>query len=222
VPNTYVSRLTPHQAQLTPLKILSHCPAATMPGNLAIDVLSINIGSFDKIPEEEFKAMDGSKRELLVTKDLRNEISRGYKFMVTKPYSAVIRVCSVGLTPSNTDDSTNKIQCNKERIVVPSGFLADGNASGQFNESPAWVFHDWLYAKQKIGSRKISRSEADKITLRIMVKVPILYERDLTQLAMTLAGLYYEASWNLAGKRGPEFALVEGVRRPIDPTGAKQ
>lgn len=94
----------------------------------------------------------------------------------------------------------------KYLIVVPPGFLTDGNSAGpDFGE--AWLFHDWLYATHKFTSgQKCSREQADKILGQIYDQEGMYFFAWIAMAAskMNFADAFQEA-WEESGCRGPEF-----------------
>jgi hypothetical protein len=109
------------------------------------------------------------------------------------------------------------------RVVVPAGFLTDGNSGGP-DYGISWLFHDWLYAVHAVmdtdhnAEISCTREDADDLMSAIMEQEA---EREDTRIEGMFASWYewgfsvvsrwnmfglFGRAWLRSGKRGAEFA----------------
>jgi hypothetical protein len=91
-------------------------------------------------------------------------------------------------------------------IIIPKGFLTDGNSGGS-DFGNAWLFHDWLYATHKIGSKDdITIQQADQLMKDILVfeRAPI-HSRLFSCISRCNPCCLFTSAWQVSGQRGPQF-----------------
>ena len=117
---------------------------------------------------------------------LKNTAGCDFKLVVTHPYIF-------------TDHK------KKLTIVVPIGFLSDGDSGTGINKGASWIIHDMLYATHRYENNCdyiVSRKEADEIMAAIL-----LYERRFFywiafKIGLCLFRRQLENAWDNSGMRG--------------------
>lgn len=92
-------------------------------------------------------------------------------------------------------------------ITVPKGFLTDGSSGPTPDWGRSWLFHDWLYAVQKIDNgNKITRDQADAIYKRILIFENLNFASWLACKLFKLNPFWvWSRAWRRSGERGAKF-----------------
>lgn len=101
---------------------------------------------------------------------------------------------------------------NGNVIVVPEGFLCDGDSGPLGDIGYSWIFHDYLYSTHYVYNKRLKdfivcdRKVADKI----MVKVLLYEKRNVYSFFFDIVSqmnpfYLFSSSWERSGRRGPEY-----------------
>lgn len=144
------------------------------------------------------RELAGAEKERIAHKSGGREsfccISRGYKYVITEPYTARVGGGEFGAPKT---------------VTVPAGFLCDGSTGGP-DIGDSWVFHDWLYANHAWdGGVECTREQADALMYRVLKQEGQgLYARGFKALASCdCLGLFGRA-WESGGSKGREDFMM--------------
>ena len=105
-----------------------------------------------------------------------------------------------------TTSESKYISEDGKTVVVPKGFLTDGNSCGP-STGRSWLIHDWLYSTHQYTSGEIcSRREADDAMKKILGHEGLkVYKFIFTVVVALNPCCLLSSAWESSGERGAMF-----------------